>query len=181
MFPHRQRAMSRLSSLILLLLLIGALPGCEVLVLGEDEVSGHSIGEVLFITNTTSARIYYFAVGRETAAHINWAPHLGREKSVGKGATVRIHHEDIFSFGDRAGGHRLLVACPRTRRAARAGRDPIARRRALTVAGLRRRRPVPPSTGGRADGWGRMLFVSRNRERVTCPSSVSAPSRRDFF
>ena len=64
--------------------------------LGEDEVSAHSIGEVLFITNTTSARIYYFAVGRETAAHINWAPHLGREKSVDKGAAVRIHHEDIY-------------------------------------------------------------------------------------
>ena len=88
--------MPRLPSLILLLLLIGALPACEVIGPGEGEVTAQSIGDRLFVTNRTSSRTYHFIVGRGTAAFILWAPHLNEEDSVDRGKTVRIGHDDIF-------------------------------------------------------------------------------------
>ncbi len=87
--------MLRLSSLFLLLL-IGALPGCEMLGPGEGEVSARSIGDGLFVTNSTQARIYYFIVGRGTAASSLWQAHLNQEQSVARGKTARIDHDDIF-------------------------------------------------------------------------------------
>ena len=85
--------MLRLSSLFLLLL-IGALPGCEMLGPDEGEVSARSIGDGLFITNSTQARVYYFIVGRETATLIDWGPHLDVERSVTPGKTAWLDRED---------------------------------------------------------------------------------------
>ena len=85
--------MPRLPFLILLLL-IGALPGCEVLGLDDDEVSARVIGAALLVTNNTEARIYYFIVGRETAALINWAPQLNEERSVARGKTAWLNRKD---------------------------------------------------------------------------------------
>ena len=88
--------MRPLPVLFVMALLAGALAACEVLSPDEGEVSAHSIGETLFLANKTDARIYHFVVGRETAALINWAPHLNPDKSVGRATTARIPHEEIF-------------------------------------------------------------------------------------
>ncbi len=88
--------MRPLLALLMITLLAGSLAACEVLGPDQGAVSARSIGAALFLTNKTEARIYYFVVGRETAALINWAPHLGLEKSVGRSATGRIAHEAIF-------------------------------------------------------------------------------------
>ena len=88
--------MSRLPLFLLLFLLIGLLPACEVAGPGEGEVFAQSSGEKLFVTNRTSSRVYYFIVGRGTAALIFWAPHLGLDDSVDRGRTARIGHDDIY-------------------------------------------------------------------------------------
>ncbi len=85
--------MLRLSSLFLLLL-IGALPGCEMLGPDEGEVSARVFGDALFVTNKTEARIYYFIVGREAATVIRWAPRLDEERSVARGKTAWLDRED---------------------------------------------------------------------------------------
>lgn len=88
--------MPRLPFLFLFLLLIGMLPACEVVGPGEGEVFAQSSGETLFVTNRTSARVYYFIVGRDTATLIFWVPHLSLEDSVDRGRTARIGSDDIY-------------------------------------------------------------------------------------
>ncbi len=74
---------------------IGTLPACAILDPNDGEVYARSIGPMFMLTNKTDARIYYFAVGRETAARINWAAHFNREASVARGETMPIPHDAV--------------------------------------------------------------------------------------
>lgn len=85
---------------LVVFILIGPLPACEVLGGDDDTVVARSIGSSLVVTNKTSARIYYFVVGRATAALINWAPHLDPENSVAHGTAALVRHEHIFRSDD---------------------------------------------------------------------------------
>lgn len=78
------------------LLLLSLLSSCALLNPKEDEVSARSIASILFVTNGTDARIYYFIVGRETATLIDWLPHLNLETSIGRRQTARIDPEHLF-------------------------------------------------------------------------------------
>ena len=79
--------------LFILLLLIGALPGCDVFN-ADDEVAVRVFGDDVYVTNNTEARIYYVIVGRETEKLINLRPHLDVEHSVTPGKTARLDLED---------------------------------------------------------------------------------------
>lgn len=92
--------MRYLASLLTACFLLGTLPACEVLGGADDTVVARSIGSSLVVTNKTSARIYYFVVGRATAALINWAPHLDPENSVARGTSALVRHEHIFRSDD---------------------------------------------------------------------------------
>ena len=86
---------------LFLLLLLAALPGCEMFSSDEGEVSARVIGDSVFVTNNTEARIYYFIVGREAANLIDWIPRLDVEKSVTPGKTIRLDRkEDILGSSD---------------------------------------------------------------------------------
>jgi len=79
-------------------LLLSTLSSCSVFESDEEarKVLVLSIAPNLIITNKTEARIYYFVVGRETAARINWAPHTNRDQSIAKNAIVKISHRDVY-------------------------------------------------------------------------------------
>ena len=85
--------MPRLPSLIFLLL-IGVLPGCEVISPDDGDVSARVFGEALFVTNGTEARIYYFIVGRKAAEVIRWAPQLDEDRSIARGRMTRLDRVD---------------------------------------------------------------------------------------
>ncbi len=95
--PHLIYGNRTMRALILVLLLC-ILTSCSVF--ETDEKAGDvlvlSIAPHLVITNKTEARIYYFVVGRETAARINWALHTNLDQSIAKNSTVKISHQDIY-------------------------------------------------------------------------------------
>ena len=92
--------MLRLPFIALLLLLISMLPACDGQGPDEATVSARSLGDALFVTNTTQTRVYYFIVGRKASTLIRWAPQLNEDHSIAQGTTIRLTQEDIVGSKD---------------------------------------------------------------------------------
>lgn len=79
-----------------LLVLVLLLSSCALFETDTHEVEARSASSKLLISNHTTARVYYFVVGRETAALILWAPSLDSKISIARGATAQVAHKDIY-------------------------------------------------------------------------------------
>ncbi len=85
---------------LLLVLLACLLPACSSFDASDEEVSARSFNQSVLIANRTDARIYYFVVGRATAAVINWVAHLNLDDSIARGRTASLRHSEIFRSPD---------------------------------------------------------------------------------
>ena len=77
-------------------------PACALLDPSEPQgrVTARATDTGLSITNHTNARVYYFAVGRETADRIDWGRHQNQEQSVAIDQTIDLPSDSIFRVLD---------------------------------------------------------------------------------
>ena len=76
-------------------LLILSFSACSLLGLADEDVTARSRANVVIVKNGTKERVYYFVVGRQLAARINWAQSLDPGNSVAAGDSRAISHEEI--------------------------------------------------------------------------------------
>lgn len=76
-----------------------AVAGCAIVDNLDDSSDGVQVratGVDVVIHNGLNDRIYYFIVGRQLSALINWIPHLDDERSVAPGRTRSVSYDDIM-------------------------------------------------------------------------------------
>ncbi len=74
----------------------------------SDDVTIRSSGTHLVVHNGTEARVYYFAVGRQLSALIDWIPHLDEALSIAPGTSATIPYDDIM-MDSEAGETQVIV------------------------------------------------------------------------
>ena len=70
--------------------------GCEIIGPDEGDVLGTVTSTRVILSNRKGTPVYYFVVGRATAARISWAPGISEENEIPPGKSVNLQKRDIF-------------------------------------------------------------------------------------
>ena len=83
--------------LIVSMLLLAFGSACDTNDVNDGEVQGVVMPDGIRLLNGTDKPIYYFAIGLEASAYVDWFPIVDDEWKVGAGDRVMLGYEDLLT------------------------------------------------------------------------------------